>query len=490
LAAKKPLRICLACSELAPLAKTGGLADVSASLAAYLHNAGYDVRVLLPFYNTIDTSGLDIVPVDYMQQVPVSIGPRQGHFSIDTTILPGSGLPVYLLRCPDLYNRNGLYTRDDDEHRRFILLSRAAIEMCQHMGFAPDIFHCHDWHTSLIPLYLKTTYAWDELFSKTKSVLTIHNIGYQGIFDAGIIGDLGIDWAEHELHQGDLNLGRINFLKTGVLHAHQLTTVSPSYADEILGDEYGMGLQDLLRARRNTLTGILNGIDKKEWNPATDPLIPQTYSSRNLAGKAVCKQELMNELELKGGSDRPLIGIVSRLTGQKGIDLMQKVLPALLRERDFALAVLGSGESRYEQFFSLLQKSFRDSVCFYRGYSNTLAHRIEAGSDIFLMPSLYEPCGLNQMYSLKYGTVPIVRQTGGLADSVELVDPQSGQGTGILFRDYNKAALTWAINAALDLYAKKPVWQKIMKNGMAKDFSWEHQGAVYVELFRHLSKSS
>lgn len=490
MAAKKPLRICLACSELAPLAKTGGLADVSASLAAYLHNAGYDVRVLLPFYNTIDTSGLDIVPVDYMQQVPVSIGPRQGHFSIDTTILPGSGLPVYLLRCPDLYNRNGLYTRDDDEHRRFILLSRAAIEMCQHMGFAPDIFHCHDWHTSLIPLYLKTTYAWDELFSKTKSVLTIHNIGYQGIFDAGIIGDLGIDWAEHELHQGDLNLGRINFLKTGVLHAHQLTTVSPSYADEILGDEYGMGLQDLLRARRNTLTGILNGIDKKEWNPATDPLIPQTYSSRNLAGKAVCKQELMNELELKGGSDRPLIGIVSRLTGQKGIDLMQKVLPALLRERDFALAVLGSGESRYEQFFSLLQKSFRDSVCFYRGYSNTLAHRIEAGSDIFLMPSLYEPCGLNQMYSLKYGTVPIVRQTGGLADSVELVDPQSGQGTGILFRDYNKAALTWAINAALDLYAKKPVWQKIMKNGMAKDFSWEHQGAVYVELFRHLSKSS
>ena len=490
MAAKKLLRICLACSELAPLAKTGGLADVSASLAAYLHNAGHDVRVLLPFYNTIDTSGLDVVPVDYMQQVPISIGPRQGHFSIDTTILPGSGLPVYLLRCPDLYNRNGLYTRDDDEHRRFILLSRAAIEMCQHMGFAPDIFHCHDWHTSLIPLYLKTTYAWDGLFSKTKSVLTIHNIGYQGIFDAGIIGDLGIDWAEHELHQGDLNLGRINFLKTGVLHAHQLTTVSPNYADEILGDEYGMGLQDLLRARRNTLTGILNGIDKKEWNPATDPLIPQTYSSRNLAGKAVCKQALMNELELQGGSDRPLVGIVSRLTGQKGIDLMQKVLPALLRERDFALAVLGSGESRYEQFFSLLQKSFRDSVCFYRGYSNKLAHRIEAGSDIFLMPSLYEPCGLNQMYSLKYGTVPVVRQTGGLADSVELVDPQSGQGTGILFRDYNEAALTWAINAALDLYANKPVWRKIMKNGMAKDFSWEHQGAVYVELFRHLSKSS
>lgn len=490
MAAIKPLKICLACSELTPLAKTGGLADVSASLAAYLHNAGHDVRVLLPFYKTIDTNGLDIVPVDYMQQVPVSIGPRHGHYSIDMTVLPDSGLPVYLLRCPDLYDRDSLYTRDDDEHRRFILLSQAAIEMCQHMGFAPDIFHCHDWHTSLIPLYLKTRYAWDELFSKTKSVLTIHNIGYQGIFDAGIIGDLGIDWAENELHQGDLNLGRINFLKTGVLHAHQLTTVSPSYAQEILGDEYGMGLQDLLRARSNTLTGILNGINKKEWNPATDPLIPQTYSSKNLAGKVTCKLELMNELELKGGSDRPLIGVVTRLTGQKGIDLMQKALPTLLRERDFALAVLGSGESRYEQFFSLLQNSFRDSVCFYCGYSNKLAHRIEAGSDIFLMPSLYEPCGLNQMYSLKYGTVPVVRQTGGLADSVELVDPKSGQGTGVLFRDYSETALTWAIGAALDLYDRKPLWQKIIRNGMAKDFSWEHQGAVYVELFRHLRKSS
>ncbi len=268
MAAKKPLKICLASSELTPLAKTGGLADVSASLASYLHTAGHDVRVLLPFYNTIDTTGLNIVPVDYLQQVPISIGSRHGHFSIDMTTLPRSGLPVYLLRCPDLYNRNGLYTRDDDEHRRFILLSRAAIEMCQHMGFAPDIFHCHDWHTSLIPLYLKTAYAWDRLFSRTRSVLTIHNIGYQGVFDSGIIEDLYLNGAEGELHQDDLTLGRINFLKTGVLHAHQLTTVSPTYAQEILSDEYGMGLQDLLRARSQSLTGILNGIDDAEWNPA------------------------------------------------------------------------------------------------------------------------------------------------------------------------------------------------------------------------------
>jgi starch synthase len=470
------------------LAKTGGLADVSASLAAYLHRAGHDVRVLLPYYATMDTTGLNIVPVDYLQQVPISIGPRHGHFSIDMTTLPGSGLPVYLLRCPDLYDRNALYTRDDDEHRRFILLSRAAIEMCQHMAFAPDIFHCHDWHTSLIPLYLKTVYAWDKLFSATRSVLTIHNIGYQGVFDASILGDLGLNGAEHELHQDDLGRGRINFLKTGVLHAHQLTTVSPTYAAEILGEEYGMGLQDLLRSRQSSLTGILNGIDDEEWNPETDPLIPENYSSKDLAGKAACKRALMNDLEFRGDTDRPVIGIVTRLTGQKGISLMRNVLPALLSKRDFALAILGSGESRYESFFRSLQNSFRDSVCFYRGYSNKLAHWIEAGSDIFLMPSRYEPCGLNQMYSLKYGTVPIVRQTGGLADSVKLVDPKSGTGTGIVFRDYNEAALTWAVNAALDLYTNKPVWRKIIRNGMAMDFSWDRQGAAYVELFRSLSK--
>lgn len=490
LAAIKPLRICLATSELTPLAKTGGLADVSSSLAAYLHNAGHDVRVLLPSYATANTSGLNIIPVDFLQQIPMSIGSHVVHFSIDSTTLPQSGLPVYLLRCPALYHRDGIYTNDGDEHIRFILLSRAAIEMCQRMGFAPDIFHCHDWHTSLIPLYLKTVYAWDKLFEHTKTVLTIHNIGYQGVFAAGILGDIGLGGAEHELHQEDLYLGRVNFLKTGVMHAHHLTTVSPTYAREILGDEYGMGLQSLLRARANTLTGILNGIDDDEWDPSSDTLIPRTYTAQDLSGKEVCKQALLSDLELGGGTERPIIGVVTRLTGQKGINLMQEVLPSLIRKRDFNVAVLGSGESRYERFFGMLQKTYRDRVCFYRGYNNGLAHWIEAGCDIFLMPSLYEPCGLNQMYSLKYGTVPVVRETGGLADSVQQVNPKTGTGTGILFRDYNETALTWAINTALDLYENKPVWRKIINNGMAMDFSWDRQGEVYVQLFRSLSKFS
>ena len=483
-----PLKICLVSSEFTPLAKTGGLADVASALSIFLDNAGHDVRVLIPFYSSIDTSGLDIVPVDYLQDIPIRIGSAEGSYSIDSTTLPDSNLRIYLLRCPDLYQRKSLYTQDHDEQRRFILLARAAIEMCQRMSFAPDIFSCHDWHTSLIPLYLKTLYAWDKLFANTKSTLTIHNIGYQGIFSADILNDLNLSGYEDKLHQDDLKKGMINFLKTGVLYADVLTTVSPTYAREIQGDEYGMGLQGLLQQRQESLFGILNGVDGNEWNPATDKLLPANYTIDDLSGKQTCKKMLMQELGLKGGTDQPVIGIVSRMVGQKGMDLMQSVLPRLLTQRNFSIAILGSGEARFENFFTELQHAFPERVTFYRGYNNKLAHMIEAGSDMFLMPSLYEPCGLNQMYSLKYGTVPIVRATGGLADSVEQVDPKSQSGTGILFNDYNQQGLTWAINTALDLYQNKALWKKIQANGMAKDFSWETQGELYVKLFRKLSR--
>ncbi|NND00539.1 MAG: glycosyltransferase, partial [Gammaproteobacteria bacterium] len=313
--------------------------------------------------------------------------------------------------------------------------------------------------------------------------------GYQGVFSADILPDTGMTGSEHNLHQEDLAQGRINFLKTGVLYADLLTTVSPTYAREIQGDEYGMGLQELLRQRKDSLYGILNGVDYNDWNPATDPLIPAQFSSKKLKGKAVCKQTLMQELGLSGGSKQPLIGIVSRLVGQKGFDLMEKALPDLMQQRNFSLAVLGNGEGRFERFFTALQNAYPKRVHFYTGYNNKLAHWIEAGSDMFLMPSLYEPCGLNQMYSLKYGTVPIVRDTGGLADSVEQVDPQAGTGTGIIFRDYNEAGLSWAINAALDLFANKKLLRRIQANGMAMDFSWERQGDMYVKLFRALGQS-
>ncbi len=487
--ADNALKICLVSSEIAPLAKTGGLADVSAALSDYLHRQGHDVRALLPLYSSIDTGGLNLSPVHFLQDREIRLGPHQLRYSIDTATLPGSTLKIYLLRCPELYDRPGIYTAGMDEHLRFILLSRVAIEMCQHMGFAPDIFHCHDWHTALLPLYLKSHYAWDRLFEHSRCVLTIHNIGYQGIFNAQILADMDMQNSSDRLHQEDLGLGRINFLKTGVLYADLLTTVSPNYAREILGPDYGMGLEGLLQQRRDSLVGILNGVDYKEWNPADDPLIPFAYDVKRTAGKKKNKLALMQELELDSSDDMPLIGMVTRLTYQKGIELVQKVVPQLLRQRRFALAVLGSGEPRYEQFFSWLQQQHRDRVCFYRGFNNRLAHWIEAGSDMFLMPSRFEPCGLNQMYSLRYGSVPIVRNTGGLADSVQLFEPGSGQGTGIVFNDFNEQAMGWALNTALDLYQDKKNWRKLVRNGMQMDYSWDHQGQHYVDLFRRLKQS-
>ena len=483
---ENPLKICLVSSELAPLAKTGGLADVSAALSAFLDSKGHDIRVLIPFYSVIDTTALDITPVQYLQNLSIQIGNHNLSYSIDTTTLPGTSLKIYLLRCPELYDRAGIYTDGSDEHLRFILLSRVAIEMCQHMDFAPDIFHCHDWHTALAPIYLKIHYAWDRLFENTRTVLTIHNIGYQGIFDARVLHDMAMQDLPEKLYQEDLAQGRVNFLKTGLLYADLLTTVSPNYAREILEPDYGMGLEDLLRQRRDSLVGILNGVDTNEWNPRKDALIPYPYDARAISGKKKNKLALMAELQLDNSDDMPLVGIVSRMTSQKGIELIQAVLPGLLTQRRFALAVLGSGEPRYEQFFNELQQHHRDRVCFYRGFSNKLAHMIEAGSDMFLMPSRFEPCGLNQMYSLRYGSVPIVRRTGGLADSVQLFEPDSGTGTGIVFDDFSDLALNWALNTALNLYQDKKIWRKLVRNGMARDYSWAQQGQIYIELFRKI----
>lgn len=479
------MKICLATAEYAPLAKTGGLADVSAALSACLKDAGHDVRVIMPAYSGLNTEGCDRQPVEGLESLSIRIGTWLVRYGIDRLVL-ASGHDVYLVRCPALYDRPGLYTGDDDEHLRFLLLSRAAIEMCQHMQFAPDIFHCHDWHTAMVPLYLKTFYSWDRLFAATRSVLTIHNIGYQGRFSSEIFNDLALDWDRDKLHQDDLNSGEINFLKTGLLYADLLTTVSPTYAREIQTGEYGMGLDPILRSRAGSLVGILNGVDYGEWNPETDPLIPANFTPTALTGKQRCKQVLMDELGLTAAADQPLIGIVTRLAGQKGVDLMQEVLPDLLGSRSFSLAVLGSGEPRFERFFEALHRAAPDRVAYFRGYNHKLSHWIEAGSDMFLMPSAYEPCGLNQMYSLKYGTVPIVRETGGLADSVEMIETETARGTGVLFRHYDATGLRWAITHALDLFTDKALWKKVMRNGMGQDFSLERQADTYVAQFRRL----
>jgi starch synthase len=484
-----PLNVCLIASEVAPLSKTGGLADVSGALTKFLHAAGHDVRLFTPLYSSIDRSKLSLRAVEFLQDVPLELGPHRYRYSLLAGHLPGSTAPLYLIDCPVLYSRPTLYTTDVDEHLRFLVLTRAAFECCQRMSWSPEIVHCNDWHTAFAPLFLKAVYNWDRLFANAKSVLTIHNIGYQGIFSAHAAGDVGLGDKGYLLHHDDLRAGRVNPLRHGILYADAITTVSPTHAHEIATDEYGMGLQNDLQARASALSGILNGVDYEEWDPRHDRFLQHHYDPHNMAGKAALKRDIIARFGLKAQADTPIFGIVSRLASQKGHDLLFDSLPELLAWRDFAFVVLGSGEAKYETFFQTLQDDYPGRVSFTRGYDNELAHFIEAACDMFVMPSLYEPCGLNQMYSLRYGNVPIVRKTGGLADSVVPYDPSSGEGTGIVFEHFDSEALEWAMNTALDLYAQPAHWARMVRNGMAQDFSWERQGALYVQLYEKLFRS-
>jgi len=356
------------------------------------------------------------------------------------------------------------------------------------MQWSPGILHCNDWHTAFGPLFLKTFLEGDPLFARTRSVLTIHNIGYQGTFSSAAIADLELGPKSYLLHQDDLRAGKINPLRHGIMYADAITTVSPTHAREICTDQYGMGLQDTLRVRGDALTGILNGVDYETWDPRNDRYLPEHYGPGTLSIKAGLKRALIERLGLSVSATAPLAGIVSRLAAQKGIELMFESLPQVLQWRELGFIALGSGEPQYERFLVELERRFPGRVAFRQGYDDELSHWIEAGCDMFLMPSLYEPCGLNQMYSLRYGTVPIVRRTGGLADSVAHYDPASGEGTGIVFNDFNTEGLEWALNMALDLYAQPEHWRHAVRNGMAKDFSWEKQGGKYVEIYRRLAR--
>ena len=481
------MQICQVASEVTPFAKTGGLGDVVAGLSRALGRHGHDVRIFLPLYAPIAEQKRSLHSVEFLRDVPLAMGRHELSFSVFTAPLPESPVSVYLVHCPALYHHAGIYSGDWDEYLRFAFLSRAAIESCQRMGWSPHVFHCHDWHTALVPLYLRTVYAWDRLFARTKTLLTLHNLGYHGIFPAAILDDLGLAPHAHLLYNEDLAAGQVSFLKTGLLYADLLTTVSRTYAQEIQTAEHGFGLESLLAARADHLVGIVNGIDYGEWDPATDPHIPHHYSANDLTGKAKMKKTLLVETGLPAGARTPVLGVVSRLTGQKGIELLFDVLPDLFARRDVRIVALGSGEPRYEEFLHWLHHAYPGKAWYYRGYQERLAHWIEAGADLFLMPSRYEPCGLNQMYSLKYGTPPVVRRTGGLADTVDLYDWRSGRGTGFVFEHFTPEGLGWAIDYALSTYEDHAAWERLMRAGMRKNFSWEVQGKKYLDLYRRLA---
>ena len=481
------LRILQISAECTPFAKTGGLADVSAALSRYLAAAGHDVRLVVPLYKRVKERGTELRPVAGLQDLKVELGGRAQWFSIWEAAAPRSSAPVWFVRAPQYFEREGLYTQDADEAQRFLLLTHAALLACQHSNWAPHIVHAHDWHAALAPLLLRTHYAWDRLFQATRSVLSIHNLAYQGVYPASMVDELGLANERHLLHQDHLKQGRFSYLESGILWADGLSTVSETYAREIQTEEHGVGLQGLLRTRSERLKGIVNGIDADEWDPASDPRIPHHYSAKKLAGKAKMKAALLERVKLPGTKSAPVFGIVSRLTAQKGFELVHDAFSVFLRREDMRLVVLGSGEKRYEDFFAWLVQTFPDKVAYLQSYDEELSHWIEAGSDVFLMPSRYEPCGLNQMYSQRYGTVPVVRRTGGLADTVVNWDPATQSGTGFVFDRFDAQSFYQAVERSFGVWRDQGAWKQLMLNGMGVDYSWERRIGQYVELYHSLA---
>ena len=458
-------------SEAAPWAKSGGLADVVGALPHALAALGHAVSVVIPRYmKAVEAPARRVI-----ERLPIPLGGSQ--YLIDIWTMQSDGVTLFFVDNPFLYGRGELYGNYGDNHIRFAVLSKAALEISRRL-FQTDVFHCHDWQAGLLPLYLKESSAIDPNFLGAKTVLTIHNLGYQGVFDRAAMRDISLP---DQLFRLDLIefWGKISLLKAGIVFADALTTVSPKYAEEIQTPEDGFGMDGLLRSRRGVLTGIINGVDYDVWNPATDPVLPAHFSVGDLTGKRTCKQELLREMGLpEEAVDRPLMGIVSRFAGQKGFDLIEQAAWEIFRD-DVYLVVLGSGEARYEEMFRRLRSDFPRQVALGVGYNDPLAHRIEAGSDIFLMPSRYEPCGLNQIYSLRYGTVPVVRATGGLDDTID-------ESTGFKFYDYNGRALLEAIRAACLAWEDRERWTAMMVRGMRQNFSWAASAAEYSRLYRDL----
>ena len=481
------MKIAFASSEIVPFAKTGGLADVSGALPKELANLGNEVKVFMPKYYTINELEFGHKYDSLIGELKISIRGYLHTVHVFYGKLPDSDVDTYFVHYPNYFHRDKLYTEDWDEDERFILFSKAVIQIMQKLGWSPDIMHVNDWQTALIPVLLKEHHAWDNLFKNTKTVLTIHNIGYQGRFS--LESYKRAELPEH-LYENDGPLsheGDSNFLKAGILYADVINTVSETYAKELLTYELGAGMDSYLWKRYDDFYGIVNGVDYNVWNPEIDPRLPYHYTMEDLTGKMENKKELLNKFKISFDEHIPVIGIISRLVSQKGYDIIEDALDELVN-LNAQFIILGSGKKEYEEMFKSLANSYPQKVGVHIGYDEDLAHLIEAGADIFLMPSHYEPCGLNQIYSLKYGTVPVVRNTGGLADTVQDWNEYNeyGQdiGTGFSFNEYSGTALLQSVERAINDFHNKDVWKKIQRNGMTKDYSWKFSAIEYIKLYK------
>ena len=474
------MRIVFAASEGVPFSKTGGLADVVGALPRALAAAGHQVSVYLPLYRQTRLKDAQTV----VSSITIPFDDRYRFCSV-VSVGKHSNVQFYFVDYAPFFDREALYgtsTGDyPDNAERFALFSRAVLEASKVLG-VPQIFHCHDWQSALIPVLLRTQYAEDPAFRDAASVFTIHNMGYQGLFPPDTLPLLTLPWDLFAISKMEF-FGNVNLLKGALVFSDFITTVSKKYSQEIQTTEFGFGLEGVLRARSSTVTGILNGVDYDEWSPEIDKFIVARYSPQDLSGKAKCKEDLLSTFGMTNADARlPVIGIVSRFAAQKGFDLIAQIMERLARE-EMIIVALGNGDKTYEEMFLRLNKQFPQKIAVKVAYDNAVAHKIEAGSDMFLMPSRYEPCGLNQIYSLKYGTVPVVRATGGLDDTIEHWDARTGKGTGFKFTDYNGEALLLTIKEALRAFRDQSSWQQLMRNGMNKDFSWSASAKEYIRVY-------
>ena len=485
------MKILMVASECVPFVKVGGLADVVGTLSRYLKKAKNDVRIILPAYQKIDRKKYPMKKVKGRLIIPIGDHYEEAEVLLGQLGKPPEAVPVYFINAPKYFDRPEVYRTSEgdfaDNAERFIFFSRAALETAKLVDFQPEIIHSHDWQTGLIPAYLKTLYRIDAFFQSTRTVFTIHNIAYQGMFPAETMTLAGFSWDEFSPDKMEY-YGQMNFLKIALVYADGLTTVSPTYAQEIKsGPEFGRGMEGILNARAEALKGILNGIDYEEWNPATDPHIAARFSPKDIKGKAICKADLQNTVGLARREKAMVVGVVSRLDPQKGFDLVSAALPEIIK-RDIQVVILGVGDKEIQENLSRLVAAFPNKISLNLKFDNDLAHKIYAGSDVFLMPSRFEPCGLGQMIALAYGTIPIVNRTGGLADTIVDFSVQNSvvKGNGFVLKEPTVAALIEAGERAISVYNQESRWKQLLNNAFKSKFSWSESSKLYLKLYRSL----